>query len=474
VHATLWSRLSGVAHDVIDGIASWVSSFSAIDFVLAAAILWAAYWIWSTLRAATRLGPVEVATLDHDEAQAPDVNALTGLLRERLATAGLLPPPEVPAGSPQTDLIAAVEASGHPQAPLVARALELVPHPPRSPEYKLNGTILGGNGNGSTAGLRYWLQPKHTGRSLLQTVTETSSEEAVRRAASHIFLEISRDAVHVFPQWAQWSRWEAVREYVDGIEDRVAEQDEDAVTHFNEACSSQPANLLPQLQLANLREKRAGMKQAAAVDPWARPKEQAKALRSYLDIGVARADVVAARYRASVLAGMLATTCELEPGEELTPGRAQALEEIRDIIGLRSDDGSVVSPGEVGRALHDLAAAEAKNAYELVGRFHVLFDKHRLRHRYEPTGLERRRLRRTIAISRHTLRIRRLGNDASAPARREVRLHKAIVRWIHLGLFRGSAGWNAHYNAGCFYALLYNRELSILAQADEQSEAVDA
>jgi hypothetical protein len=127
------------------------------------------------------------------------------------------------------------------------------------------------------------------------------------------------------------------------------------------------------------------------------------------------------------------------------------------------------------RALHDLAAREAKDAYQLVGRFQVLFDKHRLRHRYEPTEIERRRLRRTIAISRHTLRIRQLGNESSPKARREARRRKAMVRWIHLGLFRASAGWNAHYNAGCFYALLYNRELSILdAPAEQQLEAVDA
>jgi hypothetical protein len=131
----MWSSISNAARDLIDGVENWVSGFSAIDFVLAAAILWAAYWVWATLRAVTRLGPVEVALLDYDgkDDEKPDVHALTGLMRERLAAGGLLPPPEVPAGSPQTNLIAAVEASGHPQAAWVARALELIPHPPRSP-----------------------------------------------------------------------------------------------------------------------------------------------------------------------------------------------------------------------------------------------------------------------------------------------------------------------------------------------------
>jgi hypothetical protein len=347
----MWSSISNAARDLIDGVENWVSGFSAIDFVLAAAILWAAYWVWATLRAVTRLGPVEVALLDYDgkDDEKPDVHALTGLMRERLAAGGLLPPPEVPAGSPQTNLIAAVEASGHPQAAWVARALELIPHPPRSPEYKLTGIVLKAATDASAPRLRYWLQPKHTGRSRLATAAETSNEDAVCHAASQIFLEISCDAVHVFPQWAQWTQSEFFRVYVDGIEARFAEQDNDAMAHFETASVGQPANLLPRLQLANLHEKQAGMNGGAG-DVWARAKEQGRVLRRYLDIGVARSDLVAARYRAGVVAGMLATTCEVAPGEELTPEKEQALDEIRDIVDLTRDDGSAFPPAEVAGA----------------------------------------------------------------------------------------------------------------------------
>jgi hypothetical protein len=43
---------------------------------------------------------------------------------------------------------------------------------------------------------------------------------------------------------------------------------------------------------------------------------------------------------------------------------------------------------------------------------------------------------------------------------------------IDLGLFRTSAGWNAHYNAGCFYALLLGRALEATpaAKADPARE----
>ena len=473
MYATLWSTLSGAVRDLLDAVEEWVSGLSAIDFVLVVAVVWAAYWIWSALRAATRLGPVEVSLLDNDESAKPDVHALTGRLRERLATGGLLPPPEVPAGSPQTNLIAAVESSGHPQGAWVARALELIPHPPRSPEYKLSGTVLllDSKPPALEPRLRYWLQPKHTGRSLLETATGTSNEDAVCRAAAEIVLDISRDAVHVFPQWAQWTDVDAFRAYADGIEARFAQDKATAKTRFKAATEKQPANLLPQLQLANLLEKATGMDDDGTADAWASPKKQAKVLRCYLNLGVARSDLVAARYRAGVVAGMLASTCEFAPEEDLPPETELALKEICTTVGLRQDDGEDVPPREVATALHDLAAEEMKDAHQLVGRFQVLFDKHRLRHRYEPTGIERRRLRRTIAISRHTLRIRRLRYDNTREVRREVLRHKLTVRWLHLGLLRASAGWNAHYNAGCFYALLYDRELEILKEAAPEEPA---
>jgi hypothetical protein len=453
--ANAWSWLAGLARDLIDGIENWVAGFSAIDFIFTVIAVWAVYWIWSALRAITRLGPVEVSVLDHDKPEEPEIHALTALLRERLAKSGLVPPPSVPAGSPQTNLIAAVESSGHPQAPWIAKALQLVPQPPRSPEYKLSGTLLKQNGS---FGLRYWLQPAHEGRSLLETVQGAwSPEHAVRRAATEIFLAISHEAAHVFPHWAQWESRSALVAYIDGIDARLAGNDARAEIDFHDASDIQVANLLPRLQLANLLERKAASKGETPEELFEGAKRQADVLRRYLGIGVARSDVVAARYRAGIVAGMLATTCASLATQEQR-------EAIRDAVGLTEADGSPAV--DVPAALHNLAARESKAAYQLVGRFQVLFDKHRLRHRFEPTGIERRRLRRTIAISRLTLKIRRM---QPTDPEWKVWLHRTKVRWLHLGLFRASAGWNAHYNAGCFYALLYDRELNILL--DEAAQA---
>ena len=65
-------------------------------------------------------------------------------------------------------------------------------------------------------------------------------------------------------------------------------------------------------------------------------------------------------------------------------------------------------------ALEKIANRESKAALQLSRRWHVVIDKHRLRHRYEPRGRERRELLRAVEISRHARRIRQFGPEESA------------------------------------------------------------
>jgi hypothetical protein len=79
----------------------------------------------------------------------------------------------------------------------------------------------------------------------------------------------------------------------------------------------------------------------------------------------------------------------------------------------------------------------------------------RFRNRFEPSGAERRRLRRAMAISRMCQRARhaRLRTDRKVSDLTQW----AWRAWMYWSCFAGRkyfAGWLTHYNAACFYALL--------------------
>ena len=468
-----------VVRDVFDGIESWAGGLSGLDFLLLVVVAAAVYWISSTVRALTRIGPLVVNPIEIDpvEAGKSDVDkadslALTGLLREQLGKSGLSPPPEVPAGSPQTNLIDAVEASGDPRAPWAAKLLKLVPEPPRPPEFTLHATLFTSKPNGPEAQptycLRYWLRPKVSGLARLETVECGTYEEAIRRTAADVFRAISEEAVHVFPQWSKWQSHTAFLSYVDGLSARVRSHDHAALWHFGAAADAEPRNLLPRLQIANLLEKQAAhmtnhtwaVGSAEGADLIA-ALEQARVLRLYLDIAVDAPSLVAARYRASVVAATLARACA-DP--HLNDAECEV---IRQVAGLPS--GSKPLSAE----LHSLSDKESDAALSLLKPLHVILDKRRLRHRYEPRGLERRELRGTIAIARHARKVRKLSTSARFQRARVMR-RRVAVRGAKLILGRASAGWNTHYNAGCFYAVLYDRQAAMVAaRGGQAAEARD-
>jgi hypothetical protein len=115
------------------------------------------------------------------------------------------------------------------------------------------------------------------------------------------------------------------------------------------------------------------------------------------------------------------------------------------------------------QGLRTLADDESRATKRLLAPLHVLIYERRLRHRYEPTGVARRQLRRSVAISRHALAVSEMGvlhswSSDSAWVRLRIWTRRAAVRGRHLGLSTLSSGWNAHYNAACFYALLHDRK----------------
>ena len=440
------TTLPEAARDIVDWLEDSASGFTVGDWVAIGLAAAALYWIVATLRAATRLGPVEVEALTKDGSER--VNAVTARLRERLFHSGLLPPPEVPAGSPQTDLISAIEASTIPQGAFIAKVLELLPRPPQPPQHKLGGTLVEG-GQGQPTEISVWLKPVEAGTPLLETVSGPTLEDTISCAAAKIFMHISNDAAYVFPPWARWSDLTALQHYLDGVRALKAGGPgaiAPARIAFTAAATAEPENVLPQLQLANLAERQAALLGAATTTPTlAQARAQLAALLRYRDILRRRPGVVEARYRASVLYGVLATSCD-HLKTAITP-------QVRLALGLPASK-------EVSESLHERAKTESDAIAQQLQPWYIPLKKRRLRHRLELAGFERRRLKRTVNVSQHCLRVRRLKKRTGTTTsttwlwRAELWARRMLVQWWHMTWGRWSAGWQAHYNAGCFFALL--------------------
>jgi hypothetical protein len=426
----------------------WLSNFSVGDWVLVAFAGAALFWIVASLRAMTRLGPIEVETLEHDGENKAAVKALTAALRERLTRNGLSPPPAVPAGTPQVNLVAAVEASGFPQSAFIAKLLELLPKPPRPPQYKISGVLVGEEGR--PCGLTYWVRPSREGSALLDSVNDCATHgQAVNSAAYEIYLHVSNDAIHAFPVWARWQRESSLEAYLRGSYLRRHGQLAAALTQLNIAINQEPFNALAQLQRANLYEScvpsKPGLKQAIA---------QSVSLRSYLEIASEWPVLVEARYRASVVAGALATTCDL-----LGP---EAQDEIRSQLSFPD-----TMAMDLTTKLRDLAARETRAVLQLLKPWYALLREGRLRNQFEPKAHERRELSRTVSISKHCMRMRELSGRSSWLTGLEIRYREAAVHIAHLFFGRGSISWQARYNAACFDALLLGHLRSLSSPSDD-------
>ena len=450
-------RLESAASDVVTYLEEWLSSFTIGDWVLLGLAGAAVYWVVATLRALTSLGPIEVDVLEHDGVEPAAVGALTAALRERLAETGLSPPPAVPAGTPQVNLISAVEASNIPQAAWLAKLLQLLPSPPRPAAYKICGVLTGVEPSPRVSfpppcGLSFWIRPSAaSGADLLKTVNNCASHaDAIDTAALEIYRHISADAVRAFPLWARWRNSKALRYYLEGCRLLKDEDFDGAEEKFDAANRNEAHNALGALQVANLREYGTAQPLSGAADAKSeceRAKAQADVLGLYLEIAEEWSQLVAARYRASVVAARLATTLSNLPDDE---ARA-LLVHLGDAAGTGDPKARVK---EVVGRLRGLAARESKAVLQLLRPWYALIHEHRLRSQFEPKGHERRKLGHTVSISKHCVRLRKLCGRRDPFARVEVRYRSFAVHTLHLSLGRQGIDWQARYNAASFDALL--------------------
>ena len=141
-------------------------------------------------------------------------------------------------------------------------------------------------------------------------------EAALTRAAVEIYQAIAQSLPEVFPHWVRWRTPESLNAYLVGLNNRDSDIDT-AATSFKAAVDKSPYNALAALQLANINERRAG-----ELNGWDRIYFQAQALARYRAIAVQWPTVVAARYRASVVSGELATSYRLLAPTERAAVRA--------------------------------------------------------------------------------------------------------------------------------------------------------
>lgn len=463
-----------IPRGLVNHVEAAANSLTVIDWVLLAVAGALIAWVWSSLQAITRLGPIEVAALEHDgkDGDGVPVKALTAQLREALSRTGLSPPPAVPAGTPQINLIDAIKESPIPQANWIAAIIQLVPRP-RPSEYHISGVLLGsepvaeapptqepadGDPEPTPCGLRFAVVPAGDGSSELSTVVGFATHsEAVIDATSEMFLHISQDATAAFPIWARWHHKTSLEAFVDSWQQRQSSHVQAAINQLEAAKSKEPFNALADLQVANLYEKcepevlvpeaDAPGDDAPSADVL-RAQLRAHAVRRYLEVADAFPEVVEARYRLAIAAGTLASIVDQLNAEATA-------EAVVGILSLEDADTAAALPG----AMRELANRECDAVLELLRPWWAL-TRFRLRTQFEPRGYQRRVMRRTVRISRHCHGLRRLAElDPSsrrvrARIRVETRMRSALVHRVHLSIGFGTAGWQAHYNAACFDALL--------------------
>lgn len=442
-------RADEAARDFLSWLGEWLGEISAIDCVLLGFAAAIAYFLRKSLLAATRLGGVEVDVLECEATATATAEAhiLTASLREQLTERGVSAP-VVPSGTPQTTVLSAVAASPIPQAAFIAKLIEAMPIP-QPLQYKLSGALAE---QGGLAVLSYWLRPSGGGGSLMGTRKAPVAgvpggyERVIDAIAFEVYSFISRAAPYAFPKWTRWNSMEALVDYSKGANEVREGKLASALVTLGEAVEHEPANALVCLQLANVRERIATENRAVSESD--RLHDQAIALGEYLSIVAEWPWLVQARYRASVLAALLA---------KAPAGDAQ--KEIAAALNLSDGGGS-----QVESTMLSVAEVESAAVLQLLKPWYMLVRWQRPRSQFEPSARERHELKRAIGLSRQSLRVRSIkpaGDDDRRARRKNWRTvwwRRSIVQ-CHLRFGLVDMDWQTDYIAACFYALLLETPL---------------
>lgn len=479
--AVALASASRTVGDVLSLLLRVVERLSVFDWILIGAAVMLVLWGWVRAAAFARLGTIEIEDVATDDKTMMPI-ALKAELQNGLGHRGLLPPSGVPGGTPtKKDLSTAVATSPAPQAAWIGALINVIPFPPTSMSFKLSATVVIDDSNeNSKLGLAYRLVSEGPTPSVkLDQARGATWPSVIDATVKDVYRSIAEAAPSVYPRWARWASSEALTKFGDGLEaeegigasqgcsDSASQPNrfDTAFARFREASDRDPDNMLARLRAANCLERGAGEVNGAE-----RLTKLVDALEAYISIRLRQPGIFEAGYRSSVLLSSIAR--ELETGDDAVRPR------LADVVRRLAEERNSIAatwPTRTLRAarlalterriadhtaesfvtsLERAAARESRRARRRLAPLWTIAYEGRFRHRFEPTGHARRQLRKALRISKLCIDVR------SAQGRPAWYLFLAQLWWrgavitFSLGGRPYGAGWQADYNAACFYALL--------------------
>jgi hypothetical protein len=420
--------------EALEWVVDALEALSAEAWVLLALGLGLLWYVWLSIRNAAVLGPIKVSELKADEGT--KTPGLSALLIEELTGKGLLPA-AVPAAS-SGSVVAAVAASPVPQAGWLSKLIELAEtRLPRPRSYEISGTLRSRESTSDPCGVTYTLTAP--GRAPdVGTVWAKTHADALTKLAGWIYMKVTVADATVFPPWARWWERAAFKDYVDGIEHEPGELKDApdtrtairaAIRKFRRARLRQPENWLPAMRAADLQQEL-----AAIVSDADRRTHEVRALKRYLAVVRGVETLAEARYRASVL------LASLKPDGPYTPAVRATL--------LSLLNREAASDLAIWMQAQREALSQSRKTRNVLRWWGVLLRARRLRSRFEPRGRARRQFLKAVKVSHRCIRKRM---DRRWP-------WDGLAVWCAFPGRWNLAGWQAHYNAACYYALVENHK----------------
>lgn len=447
-----------------------------LDAAAGAAVLLALVYVYrkaEITNARRAPGPVEVrpfrespvAKENGGHGPAPDPVAMEARMRQRLADANVLPPPSVPGGSDQKQLVEVMQKSPLMDVTGFGKVLAFVARV-AFPDvgYHVTGTLIAETATGG-CGVTVSLNDSVSSSTVaVRTFVAQTYEQAVDSAAFFVAQNLLRRCSTV-PDWQQWWDCAGLEAYQRGRQALRQLDWEEAAKAFAEAGIASPNNVHPPLELAACYELR---------------DYHHEALVSYFTVLRRLPRLIEARYR---LAAAYGTAGSWDPRLFSEPERRRNLSRaIEEHLRCRRRHAPAAdrSPPSLNPLIDSgaddrLTDPMLERFYELAGReLQGIEDDLRLRrfllwrlrssHRrtvgHDPLllssprviGGPRRAMLATVKtamvaldLKRHRLR-HRLGTE-SQQRTSDDDLAARMERVLKHG-----AGWQAYYNAACFYS----------------------